>query len=90
MKVIFHSRDFASVEGLGFGFTNRRPMAIAWEYQGRVKHTRWQGLFECHWEDAAGNARPTELLWTVQGDARLFGLAAALKSAGFLVAVEQD
>jgi hypothetical protein len=30
------------------------------------------------------------LLWTVQGDARMFGLAAALKSKGFEVTVEPD
>ncbi|MBO0782682.1 MAG: hypothetical protein J2P37_28035 [Ktedonobacteraceae bacterium] len=93
MKVIFRSRDFASVEGLGLGFTNRRPTASAWTYQGRVQHTRWQGIFDCHWEqaaDATNSPRPTELLWVAHGDARLFGLAAALKSAGFVVDVEQD
>jgi hypothetical protein len=89
MKVIFRSRDFASIEGLGFGFAARQPLPKPWTYQGRVQHSRWQGLFECHWEHAAGT-RPAELLWTVKGDARLFGLAAALKSAGFEVEVEQE
>jgi hypothetical protein len=31
-----------------------------------------------------------ELVWTARGDARLFGLAAALKAKGFVVDVEQD
>ena len=91
MKVIFRSRDFASVEGVGFGFNNRRPMPQAWQYQGRVQHRNWQGTYECHW-DGMGDARHAgaDLVWTVRGDARLFGLAAALKSAGFTVDVEQD
>lgn len=91
MKVIFHSRDFASVEGAGFGFNHRRPMPQPWQYQGRVQHRNWQGVYECSWE-GAGDARnaPTQLIWTVRGDGRLFGLAAALKSSGFEVDVEQD
>ena len=92
MRVIFRSRDFASVEGAGFGFNNRRPMASSWQYQGRVQHRNWQGTYECYWEGAgdAGRAATTELLWMVHGDARLFGLAAALKSLGFAVQVEQE
>ena len=72
MRVIFRSRDFASVE-----------------------HRQWQGTYECLWEGAGMNKNediksgPNELIWTVQGDARLFGLAAALKSRGFAVEVEQ-
>ncbi|HLZ55891.1 MAG TPA: hypothetical protein VKR06_02995 [Ktedonosporobacter sp.] len=92
MKVIFRSKDFASVEGAGFGFNNRRPMASSWQYQGRVQHRNWQGTYECYWEGAGDSSRasPTELVWTVRGDARLFGLAAALKSLGLVVDVQQD
>lgn len=91
MKVTFCSRDFASVEGAGFGFNNRRPMTNSWQYQGRVQHRDWQGTYECSWLDAQGAAkRAAELIWTVRGDSRLFGLAAALKSRGFVVDVEQD
>lgn len=94
MKVIFRSKDFASVEGAGFGFNNRRPMATAWQYQGRVQHRQWQGTYECSWDRTGGSedvrSRPSELAWIVRGDARLFGLAAALKSYGFVVEVEQD
>ena len=91
MKVLFRSKDFASVEGAGFGFNNRRPMAQSWQYQGRVQHRQWQGTYECYWENAAEKSlqAPT-ILWTVRGDARLFGLAAALKSKGFTVDVEPD
>jgi hypothetical protein len=44
------------------------------------------------WETSAsaGSVVPAELIWTVTGDARLFGLAAALKSRGFPVDVEQS
>ncbi len=92
MKVVFHSKDFVSVMAAGLGFNNRRPMADAWHYQGRVQHRDWQGTFECYWErDTEATKRsPTQLVWTVQGDARLFGLAAALKSLGFTVDVLQD
>src|SRR5947199_3215047 len=83
MKVIFHSKDFASVEGTGYGFNNRRPAVKAWHYLGRVQHMKWEGWYECHWEG-------TELVWLVHGDERLFGLAAALKSRGFQVEVKQD
>jgi hypothetical protein len=48
-----------------------------------VQHRQWKGTFECHWDGP-------ELTWTVQGDERLFGLAAALKSKGYEVDVEQD
>ncbi|GAC1356502.1 MAG: hypothetical protein NVSMB44_00360 [Ktedonobacteraceae bacterium] len=96
MKVIFRSKDFASIEGSGFGFNNRRPMANPWQYQGRVQHRQWQGTYECEWEGSEGKGnssrgnKPNELVWIVKGDARLFGLAAALKSRGFAVEVEQD
>ena len=92
MKIIFRSKDFASIQGAGLGFNNRRPTASPWQYQGRVQHARWTGTYECHWDQAedATNRSPTELIWTVQGDERLFGLAAALKSQGFPVEVEQD
>ncbi len=91
MKVLFRSRDFASVDGSGFGFNNRRPMAEPWHYQGRVQHRQWQGTYECFWEREAGTAiDASQLVWIVRGDARLFGLAAALKSGGFVVDVEQD
>lgn len=83
MKVLFRSKDFASIDGAGLGFNNRRPGASPWNYQGRVQHLRWQGSYECHWEGA-------ELLWVVSGDERLFGLAAALKSRGVTVDVKQD
>ena len=83
MKVIFRSKDFVSINTTGLGFNNRRPAAEAWHYQGRVQHRQWQGTFTCHWEGS-------ELLWTVQGDERLFGLAAALKSKGFAVEVAQN
>lgn len=89
MKVIFRSKDFASVESAGFGFNNRRPMSAPWHYQGRVQHRDWQGTYECCWEKQTGPALQ-ELVWTVRGDARLFGLAAALKARGFVVDVEQD
>jgi hypothetical protein len=92
MKVVFHSKDFASVEGAGFGFNNRRPMSAPWHYQGRVQHRDWQGTYECFWENTKNVSKSAlqELVWTVQGDARLFGLAAALKARGFAVDVEQD
>jgi len=83
MKVIFRSKDFASIEGLGFGFNNRRPAVQAWHYLGRVQHMKWEGWYECRWESL-------ELLWTVHGNERLFGLAAGLKSKGFAVEVQQD
>ena len=83
MKVIFRSKDFASINGSGLGFNNRRPMADAWHYQGRVQHRQWRGIYECYWDGP-------ELTWTVQGDERLFGLAAALKSRGYAVEVKQD
>lgn len=92
MKVIFRSKDFASVTGSGLGFTNRRPMASSWHYQGRVQHPDWQGAYECHWEGMNNTTQrtPAELAWIVRGDARLFGLAAALKARNFVVDVEQD
>ncbi|EFH80576.1 hypothetical protein [Ktedonobacter racemifer] len=91
MKVIFRSKDFASIDGAGLGFNHRRPMTAPWHYQGRVQHRNWQGAYECHWEESQKPALSSqELLWTVRGDARLFGLAAALKSKGLVVDVEQD
>jgi hypothetical protein len=92
VKVIFRSKDFASVEGSGFGFNNRRPMTSSWHYQGRVQHRQWQGTYECYWNgtDDPTKRAPTELIWTVRGDARLFGLVAALKAKGFTVNIEQD
>lgn len=91
MKVIFRSKDFASIDGVGFGFNHRRPMANSWQYQGRVQHRQWQGVYECEWEQAEKHTlRQPQLVWTVRGDARLFGLAAALKSLGLEVDVEQD
>ena len=91
MKVLFRSKDFASVEGAGFGFNNRRPMGSSWQYQGRVQHRQWEGTYECLWDTTPTNTLATPLiLWTVRGDARLFGLAAALKSKGFTVDVEPD
>lgn len=101
MKVIFSSKDFASVEGAGLGFNNRRPMTQPWQYQGRVQHRQWQGTYECAWEgtqqgvtDEGLRHNPAghtpELVWSVRGDARLFGLAAALKARGFAVQVEQE
>jgi hypothetical protein len=83
MKVIFRSKDFTSVEGSGYGFNNRRPGVKPWHYLGRVQHTKWNGWYECAWDGP-------ELAWTVHGDERLFGLAAALKSKGFAVSVKQD
>ncbi len=92
MKVIFRSKDFASVTGAGLGFANRRPMASSLHYQGKVQHRNWEGTYECYWENAerTTRSRPAELIWIVRGDARLFGLAAALKTKGFVVDVEQD
>ena len=101
MKVVFRSKDFNSVMAGGFGFNNRRPMASAWHYQGRVQHMNWRGTFECHWDETgeddtdqkqqkAARRNSPEVVWTVSGDARLFGLAAALKSQGFQVDVLQD
>jgi hypothetical protein len=91
MKVLFRSKDFASIEGSGFGFNNRRPMTQPWQYQGRVQHRQWQGTYECHWENAHEQATHTPMIsWTVRGDERLFGLAVALKSKGFIVNVEPD
>src|SRR5581483_9576859 len=99
MRVIFSSKDFASVEGAGLGFNNRRPMTKSWQYQGRVQHRQWQGISECSWEGGGGTTEgeergiirhAPELVWSVRGDARLFGLAAALKARGFVVKVEQD
>jgi len=83
MKIIFRSKDFASIDGAGLGFNNRRPAATPWHYHGRVQHRQWNGTFECHWEGP-------ELLWAVHGEERLFGLAAALKSKGYVVEVKQD
>ncbi len=90
MKVMFRSKDFASIDGSGLGFNNRRPKASSWHYQGRVQHRHWQGSYECCWESVQDLTRQAELVWTVCGDARLFGLAAALKAQGFVVDVEQD
>ena len=92
MKVIFRSKDFASVSSSGLGFTNRRPMGSSWQYQGRVQHPNWQGAYECSWEGIGSTTQrtPAELVWIVRGDARLFGLAAALKARNFVVDVEQD
>jgi hypothetical protein len=92
MKVIFRSKDFASVTSSGLGFTNRRPMGSSWHYQGRVQHPDWQGAYECSWEGVGSTTQrtPAELVWIVRGDARLFGLAAALKARNFIVDVEQD
>ncbi|GCF09732.1 hypothetical protein [Dictyobacter arantiisoli] len=90
MKVVFKSKDFASVDSSGYGFNNRRPMANPWQYQGRVQHRQWQGIYECGWQKTNDRLKQDELLWTVRGDARLFGLAAALKTKGFEVEVEQD
>lgn len=83
MKISFRSKDFTSIDGAGLGFNNRRPAATPWHYQGRVQHRQWNGTYECYWQGP-------ELLWTVHGDARLFGLAAALKSKGYVVEVKQD
>ena len=83
MKVILRSKYFVSVEGLGYGFSNRRPAVQAWHYLGRMQHKKWEGWYECHWDGP-------ELLWVVHGDERLFGLAAALKSKGFDIEVKQD
>ena len=83
MKVLFRSKDFASINGGGFGFQNMRPLASSWHYQGRVQHSKWQGKFTCHWDGP-------EVQWEVQGDERLFGLAAALKAQGLQVEVRQD
>lgn len=94
MKVVFRSIDFASVEYAGFGFSTRRPGATPWSYQGRVQNARWSGTYVCHWnnrnDDGSLKRAPAELIWTIQGDERLFSLAAALKSAGFTPEVEQD
>ena len=91
MNVIFRSKDFNSITTAGLGFTNRRPGAASWQYIGRVQHARWEGSYECHWETPTeGSREPGQLLWTVSGDERLFGLAAALKSRGFRVTVEQN
>ncbi len=92
MKVVFQSKDFASIDGSGLGFNHRRPQAASWHYQGRVQHRDWQGTYECHWDVSDNTAKhtPTKLLWVVSGDARLFGLAVALKSMGLEVHVEQD
>lgn len=83
MKIIFRSKDFASIDAAGLGFNNRRPMAANWHYQGRIQHPKWNGTYQCHWDGP-------KLIWTIQGDERLFGLAAALKSKGYAIDVEQD
>ncbi len=83
MKVLFRSKDFASIHGSGLGFNHMRPLAASWHYQGRVQHRYWQGTFTCYWDGP-------EVQWTVQGDERLFGLAAALKTRGLAVSVQQD
>jgi hypothetical protein len=87
MKVHFHSRDFASIESAGLGFQNRRPGSQAWQYRGRVRHQNWEGTYECNWQEVNSASL---LYWVVQGDARLFGLAAALKSRGLEVEVTQN
>jgi hypothetical protein len=48
-----------------------------------VQHRDWQGTFTCQWDGP-------EILWLVQGDERLFRLAAALKSRGMNVEVRPD
>ncbi len=83
MKILFRSRDFASINGGGLGFNHMRPMASSWHFQGRVQHPNWQGEFTCHWDGPV-------IQWTVRGDERLFGLAAALKGKGLPVEVSQD
>lgn len=83
MHVRFRSRDFASITGGGFGFRRMRPLASPWHYQGHVQHRDWQGTFTCQWDGP-------EILWSVQGDERLFRLAAALKSRGVSVEVRSD
>jgi hypothetical protein len=83
MKVVFRSRDFASITGAGLGFNHMRPQATSWHFQGRVQHRDWMGTFICHWDGP-------QVLWTVQGDERLFRLGAALKSIGLQVEVLQD
>ncbi len=83
MKVLFRSKDFASVAGGGLGFNHMRPMASSWHYQGRVQHRDWQGTFTCQWDGP-------EVQWIAQGDERLFALAAALKGKGLKVDVAQD
>lgn len=92
MRVIFYSNDFVSIEGAGLGFVNRRPMASSWHYQGKVQHRDWQGTYECYWNSTHDKKKthPTELVWIVRGDNRLFGLAAALKARGISTDVEQD
>src|SRR5258707_626697 len=83
MKVVFRSRDFASINGAGLGFNHMRPQATSWHFQGRVQHRDWTGNFTCHWDGP-------QVLWTVQGDERLCRLAAALKNMGLQVEVLQD
>src|SRR5258707_4873394 len=83
MKVIFRSRDFASINGGGLGFNHMRPMASVWHYQGRVQHRDWQGTFTCQWDGP-------EVQWIVKGDERLILLAAALKGKEMKVEVTQD
>ncbi len=87
MKVIFHSEDFVSVEYAGLGFGNRHPAVKEWHYVGKVDNPRWQGEFECSWDEST---KPAQLLWIIKGDERLFALALALKSQGFIVTVKQD
>ena len=90
MKLTFRTKDFASIESAGLGFNNRRPMSSPWHYQGRIQHRTWQGSYQCHWEQNQGAVLANQILWTVHGDARLFGLAAALKARGIVVDIEQE
>src|SRR5207245_4560867 len=83
MKIVFRSRDFASINGSGLGFNHMRPMASSWHFQGRVQHSAWEGTFTRHWDGH-------ELLWAVQGGECLLGLAAGLQSWGLPVAVLHD
>ena len=94
MKLTFRSKDFASIEGAGLGFNNRRPMNTPWHYQGRIQHPNWQGSYQCYWEQnqpaPGATSSGNQILWTAKGDARLFGLAAALKARGIVVDVAQE
>jgi hypothetical protein len=83
MRVLFRSPDFASIDGAGLGFYNRRPVGSPWQFQGTVQHPQWQGNYECYWKGS-------ELFWTIYGDDRLLNLSKALQSRGYAVEVKQD
>jgi len=64
-KFSFAAEIFASIDGAGLGFNNRRTDCQPLHFQGRVQHLPMAGYLL----NAVGKV--PILLWTVQGDERL-------------------